>query len=95
MILSAVGGAGALWSLWQRRHRLARIFAVVAVASVVAGWGAAQYPWILVDEARLLDVAGARPTLWGLVITFGLAAVTVVPALVYLLRLTQTEEWTA
>ena len=64
----------------------------MAVAAVVAGWGFAQYPWILVDAARIDDVAGARPTLWALVVVFGLAAVTVLPALGYLFWFTQRKE---
>ena len=64
------------------------------MASVVSGWGVAQYPWLLVDEVTIADAAGARATLWGLLVAVGLAAVVVVPPLAYLLRLTQTEAWT-
>jgi cytochrome d ubiquinol oxidase subunit II len=63
---------------------------VVAVGAVVAGWGLAQYPWILVDAARIDDVAGPRPTLWSLVVVFAIAALTVLPSLGYLYWLTQT-----
>ena len=48
---------------------------------------------ILVDAARIDDVAGARTTLWALVGVFGLAGVTVVPALAYLYWLTQRRVW--
>jgi cytochrome bd ubiquinol oxidase subunit II len=89
VLVSAAAGLASLLLLWRERPRSARIAAVVAVASVVVGWGFAQYPWILVDTARIDDVAGARPTLWSLVGVFGLAAVTVVPALGYLYWLTQ------
>jgi cytochrome d ubiquinol oxidase subunit II len=88
--LSGAAGLTALALLWRERPKAARIAAVVAVASVVAGWGLAQHPWILVDAARIDDVAGARPTLWSLVGVFGLAAVTVLPALGYLFWLTQS-----
>ena len=93
VVLSAVAGCSALVAVWRRRHRLARVLAVVAVASIVVGWGASQYPDILAETATLTEAAGDRATLWGLVVTFGIAAVTVVPALVYLLRLTQTDAW--
>ena len=65
--------------------------AAVAVASIVVGWGVAQWPWMLVDQLEIDAAAGATATLWALVIVFGLAAVTVVPALVYLYWLTQHE----
>lgn len=61
--------------------------------AVLAGWGVAQYPWILTDTATIEDAAGARATLWGLVVTFAVAAATVVPALVYLFWLTQRTGW--
>ena len=57
---------------------------MVAVAAIVVGWGVAQYPDLLADEMTLDDAAGARPTLIGLVITFGFAAVTAVPAMMWL-----------
>jgi cytochrome d ubiquinol oxidase subunit II len=89
--LSAVAGGAALWALWRRHDGIARWSAVVAVGSVVLGWGVAQWPWLLVDEVRIVDGAGARATLWALVVVFGLAAVTVLPALGYLYVLTQRD----
>ena len=89
VLVSAAAGLGSLLLLWRDRPKTARIAAVVAVASVVAGWGFAQYPWILVNAARIDDAAGARSTLWSLIVVFGLAAVTVLPALGYLYWLTQ------
>jgi cytochrome bd ubiquinol oxidase subunit II len=91
VLLSGAAGVGSLVLLWRDRPEIARVAAVVAVAAVVTGWGLAQYPWILVDAARIDDIAGARPTLWSLVAVFGLAAVTVLPALAYLFWLTQRQ----
>ena len=80
VLLSAAAGATSLSLLWRDGPKSARVAAVIAVGSVVAGWGVAQYPWILIDVAHIDDVAGARPTLWSLVAVFALAAVTVLPA---------------
>ena len=55
----------------------------------MTGWGVGQYPWLLVDEVTIDDGAGAEATLIGLLIVVGLAGVIVLPALIYLLRLTQ------
>ena len=93
VVLSAVAGTTTLWLLWRRRYSVARAPAVVAVAAVVSGWGVAQYPWLLVDEVTIADAAGAPATLQGLLVAVGLAVVVVLPPLVYLLRLTQSEEW--
>ncbi len=54
----------------------------------------AQYPWLLVDHVTIRAAAGASATLQGLLVAVGLAVVLVLPPLIYLLRLTQTEEWT-
>jgi cytochrome d ubiquinol oxidase subunit II len=94
VVLSGLAGTATLLLLVRRRYRPARWTAAVAVASVVSGWGVAQYPWLLVDQVTIVDAAGASATLWGLLVAVGLAAVVVVPPLVYLLRLTQTEAWT-
>jgi cytochrome bd ubiquinol oxidase subunit II len=87
VVASAVAGAASLVLLWRHRYDLARYAAVVAVAAVVAGWGVGQYPDLLAGELTIEAGAGARPTLWGLVLVFAIAAVTVVPALVWLLLL--------
>jgi cytochrome d ubiquinol oxidase subunit II len=94
VILSALAGAATLVLIWQRRYNPARLAAVTAVTTVVLGWGVAQYPWLLVDEVTFADAAGAPATLQALTIAVGIAAVIVLPALGYLLHLTQTERWT-
>ncbi len=87
VLLSAVGGIGTIILLVQDRLGPARLAAVVSVGAVVLGWGAGQYPWLHVDTVRLADAAGAEPTLWALLIGFGIAVVLVGPALVALLVL--------
>jgi cytochrome d ubiquinol oxidase subunit II len=86
-ILSAIAGASALVLLWKGNWAWARVGAVVAVGCVLTGWGVAQYPDVLVDHLTLEDAAGARTTLTALVITFCIAAVTAVPALLWLFAL--------
>ncbi|MBC9225383.1 cytochrome d ubiquinol oxidase subunit II [Aeromicrobium sp. 636] len=94
IVASALAGAATWVLLFRRSYSPARVTAVVAVASVITGWGAGQYPWLLVDQVRIADGAGADATLVGLLVVVGLAAVLVVPPLAYLFRLTQTQEWT-
>jgi cytochrome d ubiquinol oxidase subunit II len=94
VVLSAVAGVATLVLLWLRRYGIARLAAVLAVAAVVSGWGLGQYPWILVDQLTIHEAAGARATLEGLVVAVVLAGLLVAPALFYLFRLTQSEEWT-
>lgn len=84
IIISAVAGSFSVWRLRQQRWARARVGAVIAVAAIVIGWGVGQYPDILVDHAEIDEVVGARPTQIGLIIVFGLAGVTVIPALAWL-----------
>ncbi|HEX2903850.1 MAG TPA: cytochrome d ubiquinol oxidase subunit II [Jatrophihabitans sp.] len=93
IVVSAVAGLATLVLLWRRRYGIARLSAVVAVTCVVLGWGFGQYPWLLVDQVRIAEAAGARATLVGLLIVVAAAAVIVVPALAYLYWLTQSEPW--
>ena len=94
VVMAGLAGVATLVLVWRRRYSMARWPAVVAVASVVSGWGVAQYPWLLVDHVTIRAAAGASATLQGLLVAVGLAVVLVLPPLIYLLRLTQTEEWT-
>lgn len=89
VILSAAGGLGAMWLLRKGRTEAARIPATVAVVAIVLGWGVGQYPWLLVDEIEIAEAAGADSALWALIVAFVLAGVTAVPALIWMLRLTQ------
>jgi cytochrome d ubiquinol oxidase subunit II len=93
IIVSAIAGAFSLRRLVERRWDRARVGAVVAVASIVIGWGVGQYPDLLVDQAEISQVIGARSTQIGLLIVFGLAAVTAVPALVWLYVLVNGKRW--
>jgi cytochrome d ubiquinol oxidase subunit II len=91
---SIVGGILTLVLLRRRRPGPARFSAVVAVASVIIGWGVAQYPWLLVDEVTIAQAAGVPATLRALLVVLALAVVLVLPSLAYLFRLTQTQSWT-
>jgi cytochrome d ubiquinol oxidase subunit II len=93
IIVSAVAGAVSLWLLHRSRWSSARVTAVIAVGAIVAGWGIGQYPDLLVDSITIDDAAGARSTLIGLVIVFGLAAITAVPSLLWLYVLVNRPAW--
>lgn len=91
IIISAVAGAFSMLRLHQKRWERARVGAVIAVATIVIGWGVGQYPDLLVDEITIADAVGARSTQIGLVIVFGLAAITAVPSMVWLFVLVNTK----
>ena len=89
VVVSAVAGTTTLILLARRRYSAARVAAVGAVATVVAAWGVAQYPWLLVDHVTIQDTAGAPATLAALLVVVALAGLLVLPALTYLFLLAQ------
>ena len=65
-----------------------RPLGAVAVAAVLAGWGAAQYPYLLGTHLDLHDAAAPAATMTALAVVAVLALVLVVPSLAWLLLLT-------
>jgi cytochrome d ubiquinol oxidase subunit II len=88
VIVSAASGAAALVLLRRVSPRLLRVLAVVAVGAVVAGWGVAQYPYLLGTHLRINQAAAPTPTLWALTLVFAVAVLLCVPSLglLYLLQ---------
>jgi cytochrome d ubiquinol oxidase subunit II len=90
--LSVAAGVAALGLILVRRYTLLRIAGALAVASVVAGWGWAQYPWLLPGTLTLAEGSASSSALWALLAVVGLAVVLVVPSFAYLYWLQQHEQ---
>jgi cytochrome d ubiquinol oxidase subunit II len=88
--ISIAAGIAALGMLWLRFYHalILRVTAAIAVATVVWGWGLAQYPYLLPTSLSL--AAGSAPTasLVAEFIVAGLAVLLVVPgfAILYVLQ---------
>jgi cytochrome d ubiquinol oxidase subunit II len=89
VVLSAAGGITSLWALRRHRFVVARVAAVTATVNVLWGWGAGQYPDVLPGQVTVAEAAASDPVLWALIGAFIAAGSIAVPALVYLLRLSQ------
>jgi cytochrome d ubiquinol oxidase subunit II len=89
VILSAACGVGTLVLLTRANHRGARLTAVAAVASIIVGWGVAQWDYMLPETLTVEDAAAPSGTLWAIVIATILAVLFVFPAIGLLLRLSQ------
>jgi cytochrome d ubiquinol oxidase subunit II len=87
--LSVAAGIAALVLIVLRRHQLLRVAAGLAVAAVVAGWGWAQYPWLLPGSLTLAAGSAPTSTLWALLAVVVLAVVLVAPSFVILYWLQQ------
>ncbi|WP_433285501.1 cytochrome d ubiquinol oxidase subunit II [Pseudonocardia sp. CA-142604] len=90
LAVSVVAGIAALVLVALRRSpHVLRICASLAVAAVVAGWGWAQYPWLLPGSMTLLQGAAPSATLWTELAVTGLAVVLVFPGFGWLYWLQQ------
>ncbi len=89
MIASAAGGVAALVLLQRRQYVQARLAAVVATATVLWGWGAGQYPYLLEKSATVDEYAASDAVLVALMVAFMAAGLLAVPALGFLYTLTQ------
>jgi cytochrome d ubiquinol oxidase subunit II len=87
--LSAVGGVAALVFIARVRRHLLRAAAALAVAGVVAGWGVAQYPYLLPGALTLADGAAPAAAQGALLVITGLAVLLVLPAFGWLYWLQQ------
>ena len=81
VIVSAICGVGSLVLLLRRSPRGARLLAIGAVASIVVGWGVAQWPYILPTTLTVSDAAAPSGTLTAVVVVFIIAAVLILPSL--------------
>jgi cytochrome d ubiquinol oxidase subunit II len=89
VLISALSGAGSLLLLLRRSSRGARLLAVAAVASIVVGWGVAQWPYMLPTSLTVADAAAPSGTLAAILVVFGVATLVVVPSLAILYVLDQ------
>jgi len=81
----------ALAALSARRFRLARLAAAAQVALIVLGWGASQYPVLLVPDLTLESASAPRATQVLLLWALGAGALVVFPCLYLLFRVFKGE----
>ena len=91
VVASGLLGVGALALLWRDAPRGTRACAVGAVAAIIAGWGVAQYPYILPPWLTFADAASPSGSLDALLVVFVLAALIIAPSLALLFALDQRD----
>jgi len=89
VIVSGLCGIGSLVLLLRDAHRGARVLAIGAVASVVIGWGVAQWPYIFPETLRIEQAAAPSGTMVTIIVVFVVAAVVILPSLGLLYLLDQ------
>jgi cytochrome d ubiquinol oxidase subunit II len=89
ILLSVLSGIAAIVLLVVRRYAWARISSSVAVATILIGWAAAQYPYVLPPELTIEEAARGRATLVAMLVSLVIGSLVLVPALYYLYSLFQ------
>jgi cytochrome d ubiquinol oxidase subunit II len=91
--VSALAGLAALLATalapLRNRHALVRPLGALAVASILAGWGVAQYPYLLGTHLSIYDASAPAATMNALGVVALAGVVVVAPSLAWLLVLTQ------
>ena len=89
----ATGAAAvtAFGALLARRPRLARAAAMAQVTLIVVGWGASQYPYLVVPDVTLASASGPRVTQVALLIALAAGAALLFPSLYLLFRVFKGE----
>jgi cytochrome d ubiquinol oxidase subunit II len=77
----------ALFGLWSRRYELARFCAAGQIVLILLGWGAAQFPYLIVPTLTIQEAASDPRTLKLLVGALIFGAVVLIPSFGYLYRL--------
>jgi cytochrome d ubiquinol oxidase subunit II len=85
-VATGLAAVGAFWALITRRFTLARPLAAAQVALIVLGWGASQYPYLVVPDLTLAAAAAPPRTLILLLAALGTGALTLIPSLWLLFR---------
>ncbi|HPF62303.1 MAG: cytochrome d ubiquinol oxidase subunit II [Gemmatimonadetes bacterium] len=85
-VVGTVAAGVALWALRTRRLEVARLAAGTQATAFIAGWGAAQWPWIIPPTLTVEAAAAPRPTLVLLLLALGAGAAILLPSLAYLFR---------
>jgi cytochrome bd ubiquinol oxidase subunit II len=89
VILAALAGTGSLVLLLRGALQGARVLSMTAVASVIVGWGVAQWPYILPESLKVEDAAAPTNTLVTLLVAAVAAVLIVVPGFTLLYVLDQ------
>ncbi len=87
VVLSGIAGIASLAATIGRHLKLARVGAAVAVASVIAGWGVSQWPYLIVPDVKAADVAAPIGSLRAITVGYGVGALLLAPSLFLLLRI--------
>ncbi|QKV80324.1 cytochrome d ubiquinol oxidase subunit II [Amycolatopsis sp. Hca4] len=89
IVVSALSGAVSLVLLLRRRYLAVRITAALAVGTLLWGWAAGQYPYLLEPDVTIAEGAATPAVLSATLTVLGIGALVLVPSLWWLFSLFQ------
>ncbi len=95
VLASVVAGFGTQVALIRQSYRTAVVSAAAAVTTVIWGWAAAQYPYLVPPTITIENAKAPDNVLWLLITTVAGGALLLVPALWYLFYLFKTSQRSA
>lgn len=87
VVISSVTGFSSMVLIWKSLFKFGAAAAAVTVASVILGWGVAQYPLIVPPVITVHSAKGPDSVLWAMIIAIAAGAVVLVPSLGWLFYL--------
>src|SRR3989304_926986 len=84
MGFAVVMGVASLVVLWRRWYLLAPPVAAGTVALVIAAWGVVQYPYFILPDERISDLAAGDSTIVPFLVALVVGALVLIPSLVLL-----------
>jgi len=90
-VATAAAAVGALWALWARKFQRARVLAGAQTGLILIGWATAQYPYLVVPDVTIWNVAAPARTRSLLLGVLAAGIPVLVPSLLLLFRVFKAE----
>jgi cytochrome d ubiquinol oxidase subunit II len=89
-VATGLVSVGAMAAVWKRQYRLARALAMAQIALIIAGWGLAQFPYLIGPDLTFANAAAPDSVLRVLIGALAAGAALLFPSLWYLFRVFKT-----
>lgn len=91
VLVSLVTGFASLGALWRRHYTAAVAGVATTVATVLGGWGVAQYPFLILPAITIQEAKAPKAVLWAMIGGIGVGTVLLLPSLAWLFAIFKRE----
>ena len=84
VVATVAMGFFSLGALWRRRFTAAVMGVITTIASVIAGWGVAQYPALVFPAITIDEAKGPPDVLWAMIVVIAIGSLVLLPSLAWL-----------